>query len=537
MSKSITIRAADSAQAMEEVVRRLGPDALIMSSSRKDGQFEIVAMIEGEMADPNPANSASEPAKMVAAQPATAPAADAPKENAIADRLRQALQASPFASEQQKDIAARKPAQAAPSPKAAPTAQAAPKPDAVDPESPVGMTSPKTFEALLKRRLEEDSVQADLSPDAAAVQAITERAAARKAVEQPAAKPQPQLPSTDTSDPIDTSSAEALFDDTPKPTHKSAIEQAYQADPAIPVAPVAPVAPAAAVAAKTVSAAAIPQDGLEYAPRVTGLGGFDIPTPVLPRNVVEAIHDDLDHYDHSGHLIGLTKAIVSSLLPERVVEPLGAGRFFVAGPDMRQKALAAIRIAIRKLDAGEEKPSFYVMGAEGRADAAFLASKAELLGLDVMLVDETVGRNLPDNVPGSQIVLLPDDHAKARAYVEKFQHDGDKGVFVLPSVFSRELAEQMMQQWAGVELQIFMASSKYAPVSSGLLACLLQFNRQVAWTSDGEEVLDNLLQADEVTLSDWMRAWLPSDVVQACDAPAAPVPATELFSSHALPMQ
>ena len=39
----ITVKAADSASAMEEVEKRLGADALIVSTNRVDGQIEIVA--------------------------------------------------------------------------------------------------------------------------------------------------------------------------------------------------------------------------------------------------------------------------------------------------------------------------------------------------------------------------------------------------------------------------------------------------------------------------------------------------------------
>lgn len=42
----ITVRAIDSALAMEEIQKRLGDDALIVSTSRKDGQIEIVATDE-----------------------------------------------------------------------------------------------------------------------------------------------------------------------------------------------------------------------------------------------------------------------------------------------------------------------------------------------------------------------------------------------------------------------------------------------------------------------------------------------------------
>ena len=39
----ITVKAADSASAMEEIEKRLGADAMIVSTNRVDGQIEIVA--------------------------------------------------------------------------------------------------------------------------------------------------------------------------------------------------------------------------------------------------------------------------------------------------------------------------------------------------------------------------------------------------------------------------------------------------------------------------------------------------------------
>jgi hypothetical protein len=503
MSKSITIRAADSAQAMDEVARRLGPDALILSSSRKDGQFEIVAMIEGER-----------------------DTADADKP-ALADRLKKALKASPFAVSQGTAPVEEKEA-------AAPVQ----KPADVAANSPVGMTSSATFEALLKRRLEEDGVAAELSPDAAAVKAITERAAAKKAAS--AAERLEKAKDEAAQKSAAKSSAKAGVKPAPKTAEEVTPKTTAQHSKAAVQPRLSGVVAAEATKAKPVSAAPVPDDGLEYAPRVVGLGGFDIPTPVLPQNVVSALCEDLRHFDRSGHLIGLTQAIVSSLLPERATDPLGVSRFFVAGPDMRQKALVAMRVAIRKLDAGEAKPSFYVMGQEARADAAFLASKAELLGLNVMLVDEKVGRLLPEPGEGAQIVILPDNPEIARGYADEFIAEGGDGLFVLPSVFSRDLAANMLTPWAGCDVQIFMAANAYAPVSAPLLACLLQFNKQVAWTSDGEDVLDNLTQADEVIVSAWMRAWVRDQMEAEPVTPAEAAfaaKAAEMHGSAALPVQ
>ncbi len=63
----VTVRAEDSAAAMDEVIRRLGPDALILSTRARDGQVEIVASDE----PPAPAPKARpEPAPVEAPIPA-----------------------------------------------------------------------------------------------------------------------------------------------------------------------------------------------------------------------------------------------------------------------------------------------------------------------------------------------------------------------------------------------------------------------------------------------------------------------------------
>ncbi len=48
---AITVRAATSQKAMEEILRRLGPDALILSTRKTDGQYELRASADGADAD------------------------------------------------------------------------------------------------------------------------------------------------------------------------------------------------------------------------------------------------------------------------------------------------------------------------------------------------------------------------------------------------------------------------------------------------------------------------------------------------------
>ncbi len=83
---TITVRAATSQKAMEEILRRLGPDALILSTRRIDGQFELRASGDGIDAD------------ALNADPAPAQAANALPRADRADRpaLRASRDPSPF---------------------------------------------------------------------------------------------------------------------------------------------------------------------------------------------------------------------------------------------------------------------------------------------------------------------------------------------------------------------------------------------------------------------------------------------------------
>ena len=56
---TMTIRAPDSAQALDEVMRCLGPDALILSTRQHKGQVEIIAAPAGGV--PSPALASAEP--------------------------------------------------------------------------------------------------------------------------------------------------------------------------------------------------------------------------------------------------------------------------------------------------------------------------------------------------------------------------------------------------------------------------------------------------------------------------------------------
>lgn len=66
----IVVRAKDSAAAMEEVVARLGPEALILSTGRRDGLFEITATIPGETGQGTPKEAVEGPTPATDPDPA-----------------------------------------------------------------------------------------------------------------------------------------------------------------------------------------------------------------------------------------------------------------------------------------------------------------------------------------------------------------------------------------------------------------------------------------------------------------------------------
>lgn len=63
MTTPVTVRATTTHKAMEELLRRLGPDALILSTRHTEGEVEITALPP----DADPASAAAEPASFVQA--------------------------------------------------------------------------------------------------------------------------------------------------------------------------------------------------------------------------------------------------------------------------------------------------------------------------------------------------------------------------------------------------------------------------------------------------------------------------------------
>lgn len=84
---TLTIRAADSAEALEEVMRRLGPDALILSTRQNRGMVEVVA----SLADARPTPVTPSPAAP-ALSPRVTPLPAAGGANSFQARLAQAQQ-------------------------------------------------------------------------------------------------------------------------------------------------------------------------------------------------------------------------------------------------------------------------------------------------------------------------------------------------------------------------------------------------------------------------------------------------------------
>ena len=72
---TLTIRAADSAEALEEVMRKLGPDALILSTRQNRGMVEVVA----SLADTRPTPATLSPAAQAFSPRALAPRTLAPR--------------------------------------------------------------------------------------------------------------------------------------------------------------------------------------------------------------------------------------------------------------------------------------------------------------------------------------------------------------------------------------------------------------------------------------------------------------------------
>jgi flagellar biosynthesis GTPase FlhF len=57
---TLTIQAADTASAMDEIAERLGQDALILSTTKKDGKVVMRATNGADLPSPSPTSAASD---------------------------------------------------------------------------------------------------------------------------------------------------------------------------------------------------------------------------------------------------------------------------------------------------------------------------------------------------------------------------------------------------------------------------------------------------------------------------------------------
>ena len=64
---TLTIQAADTASAMDEIAERLGKDALILSTTKKDGKVVMRATDGADLPSPSPKRAASDFSHMYSA--------------------------------------------------------------------------------------------------------------------------------------------------------------------------------------------------------------------------------------------------------------------------------------------------------------------------------------------------------------------------------------------------------------------------------------------------------------------------------------
>ena len=494
----IVVRAKDSAAAMEEVIARLGPEALILSTGRQNGLFEITAIVPGQ--EGQGATGGAARAMTSAMTPAANPA---------------------------------------------PVPETAPRTAPV--ERPVFQTP--DFQHLIEARL---SAEAEPVPQRrgsvdVAIEAPVE-------IDNPLA--QPPMPSS----PLAVASAPKRKSKRKRKATGVAPEVAPR--PGIEPVRVAPVAvPATGRAVRGMTCEHDEPTPLRSATNVAAFtpdprapaGGWPIYSPAFRSELRDEMSDQMD---------GFLSNIAGPLLAPGGARVLRAPRIVIVGPSLIQTSLLALRIAAAlETGSPRRRPEIVLCTDGSRADAAFIDAKARLLGWSVTHTDPAQERAAAvPKVCAPRITVCAGSRQAMRALLDDIRASGPVQVVLALSTGQHPVRlSQTITPWAPFAPVVALNLTDDLPPLAEELAVLAGHALSLGWISSGAAVVDCLTVPTRAVLKGWAQEWLTfspprlpdlSDPVEAVvkstgrgifsrpmpsrpDEPVDPVHATHRFATEA----
>ena len=190
---------------------------------------------------------------------------------------------------------------------------------------------------------------------------------------------------------------------------------------------------------------------------------------------------------------------------------LNAPRVVLVGPAGAGKSLVATQLAAAMLDVSEARSlRFGYCGSGSHSDAAYLAQKAKLLGIDLTFADP---RNFSGMRRGhTDIVVVSGKGAEGPLQAAALGVPmGARTVLVLPAGLRADRISYEIKRWAAPDMGVIFTCEPAFPPDGKDFEAVAQAGVTRLWTSFNDRILAGLITATEAPAS---KAAMPVSDIQ-----------------------
>jgi hypothetical protein len=224
----------------------------------------------------------------------------------------------------------------------------------------------------------------------------------------------------------------------------------------------------------------------------------------------DELRSDLASIDRSGHALGFLGQVKRQVLTRDASMIENARRVIIVGAPGSGKSLVAAKMAAHMMTNDAAcRPELVLANARGRSAGALLTEKAQLMNIRMRqcALSEIDGATPDLNTP--EIIEVNGATSDALGQVQKLAaQKGTQVVVVLPAGLHPRAASRICSVWRDLSPVVVMTRlDDWLPTAEDI-AVLLANGMRLAWTTQGESVLDAFDHPGLDALGAWARTWL-----------------------------
>ena len=224
----------------------------------------------------------------------------------------------------------------------------------------------------------------------------------------------------------------------------------------------------------------------------------------------DELRSDLASIDRSGHALGFLGQVKRQVLTRDASMIENARRVIIVGAPGSGKSLVAAKLAAHMMTIDSAcRPELVLANSRGRSAGALLTEKAQLMNIRMRqcVLSEIEGATPALNTP--EIIEVNGAASDALGLVRKLAaQKGTQVVVALPAGLHPRAASRICNVWRDLSPVVVMTRlDEWLPTAEDI-AVFLANGMRLAWTTQGESVLDAFDHPGLDDLGLWARTWL-----------------------------